>query len=119
MNYESNNTNVHKHSFTRDYGAYALISVYQLSFLYNIFLLCRIRFGDIIITKMTTLPYKASLMYLGLVTAQTCLVAYTAQKESEDKSFAKFAGTMQSIYNIMHSMQLALFLTFILTRIHE
>ena len=87
-----------------EYGAYLVMSIYLLSLLFNISLLCRIEFGDIIITKMTTLPYKASLIYLGVVSAQTCLVAYTVQKEKEDKSFAKFAGTMQSIYNIMHSM---------------
>ena len=119
MNDEFNSAKGQTDSISNEYGAYALISVYLVSFLYNIFLLCRIRFGDIIITKMTTLPYKASLIYLGVVSAQTCLVAITAQKDRDDKSFAKFAGTMQSIYNIMHSLQLALFITFILTRIHE
>ena len=54
---------------SRDFGAYTLSSIYLLSFIYNIFLLCRIRFGDIIITKVTAKPYKASLIYLAIMSA--------------------------------------------------
>ena len=104
---------------SREYGAYALSSVYLLSFLLNIFLLCRIRFGDIVITKVTTIPYKASLVYLAGMSAQSCMVAVLAQYRREEKSFAKFAGFTQAVYEISHTLQLILFLIFILIRIHE
>ena len=69
MNDNANGVKAQLELLSRDFGAYTLSSIYMLSFIYNIFLLCRIRYGDIIITKVTTKPYKASLIYLLIMSA--------------------------------------------------
>ena len=66
--------------------------------------MCRMKYGDIIITKMTTTPYKVLLLYLTIMSCQSCGVAVLAQYDREDKRFAKFDGLRQAIYDIVHSL---------------
>ena len=62
----------------REYGAYVLFAIILSSLLANVFLFCRITYGDIIITQLTTLPYKVSLAYLFAMSIQSLSVAVEA-----------------------------------------
>ena len=87
-----------------EYGAYCVMSIFLLSLLFNIGLLCRIEYGDIIITKYTTRPYKISLVYLTCTSTLSGLVAITAQYKQDDKSFAEFSGILQALYDVVHTI---------------
>ena len=72
-------------SVAHEYGAYALSSVFMTSLLFNIFLVCRINYSDICITKMTIKPYLVSLLYLAAMSIQSCCVAVIAQYQGQSE----------------------------------
>ena len=74
-----NSEGSHFDQFKEEYGAYVLFAILFTSLLTNIFLLFRIQYGDIIITRLTTLPHKMSLAYLSAMSIQSLSVAVQAQ----------------------------------------
>ena len=53
------------------YGTEIAISLVTCALLWNIFIISKINFGQASVTRITILPYYASLMYLIILLAET------------------------------------------------
>ena len=103
------------------YGESIMFSLIVLTFLYNIFLIARIKFGEILITKLTLLPYYLSACFCAVFMVHELFAELIIEKsisEGVDNLIAK-THIQYRLEKFIHCSLAILFMCFIGFRIFE
>ena len=71
-------------SIIEDYAECFTIAIVLATIIYNIFLIAKIKYGEIVITKLTLLPYYFSFVFLVLMAANEVIEELISQKKIVD-----------------------------------
>ena len=100
-------------------------SIIIASLVINIVLLCRIKFGELTITKLSTRPYWISLILLLVQLCESSYLMYMTEVEYKGRYFAfvenvlKPGASLHMAVTISGTTKMMLILFFTLTRAHE
>ena len=112
------------YNFLREYSGNIALALILTTLFYNVYLIFKIRYGSILITKMSLWPYYYSLAYLTACALNTyckCIEIWTAPDEQYEKAALNIwnnvgADPFIAFIRILDSVEILCFILFISSR---
>ena len=108
-----------KFDFLSSYGSEIAISLITCPLLWNLQLISQINFGRTLITRLTLLPYYASLIFLIVLLAEAIVQAYIYEYKLYYIHAEKHHVTIENLLRFFRCLKVAPFILFISLRTFE